>query len=186
MMTHEFYGGLSCLSASYWGLQGYVHIKVQIDIGFSLTNVLADSTHTFQRHSCKDNVRARKGKVIRKDNRFSAGCDTQGIDQGQYCLHLVLAAPTSTDQCLSVYDALKYAFPLSDFCSQGHRSSILYSLIQIKLYCKLSPDCVFAIVYYVTSKKVLRQSALTEPNIPWMKSYSCRGNIHIRQLMYAL
>lgn len=93
-----------------------------MDLGFSLTHVLAGSTNTFPAHSCKDNVTVRKGKVIGKDNHLFAG--TQGIDQGQHCVHLVLAALLSTDQYLSVYDAMKTAFQLSGSCGQGHSSSI--------------------------------------------------------------
>lgn len=43
--------------------------------------------------------------AITKDNCVFA--DTRGIDQGQYSEYLVLAALLSTDQCLSVYDAVK-------------------------------------------------------------------------------
>lgn len=95
-----------------------------MDLGFSLTNVLAGSTHTFTAHSCEDNVTVRKGKVIGKDNHLFADCDTRGIDQGQHCPYLVLAALSPTDQYLSVYDAMKTAFQLCGSCGQGHSSSI--------------------------------------------------------------
>ncbi len=91
-----------------------------MDLGFSLTNVLAGSAHTFTAHSRKDNVTVRKGK----DNHLFADCDTQRIDQGQHCPYLVLAACSSADQYLSVYDAMKTAFQLCGSCGQGHSSSI--------------------------------------------------------------
>lgn len=122
MMIHEIYGA-ACLHHSV-ALQGYVFFKVQMDLGYSLTNIPAGCTHTFPGHSCKDNVTVRKGKVRGKDKHLFAVCDTRAIDQGQHCLYLVLAALLSTDQYLSVYDAMKTAFQLGGSCGQGHSSSI--------------------------------------------------------------
>lgn len=95
-----------------------------MDLGFSLTNVLAGSAHMLLAHSCKDNVTVRKGKATGKDKHFFADHDSQGIDQGQHRLYLVLAALSSTDQYLSAYDAMKTAFQLRGSCGQGYSSSI--------------------------------------------------------------
>lgn len=59
--------------------------------GFSVTNVLAGSTHITP-YPSKDKVAVREGKVIGKDKHLFAECDPQGIDQGQLCSYLVLAA----------------------------------------------------------------------------------------------
>lgn len=95
-----------------------------MDLGCSLTNILAGCTHTFPAHSCKDKVTEWKGKVRSKDKHLFADCDTQAIDQGQHCLYLVLPMLSPTDQYLSVYDAMKTAFQLGGSCGQGHCSSI--------------------------------------------------------------
>lgn len=79
-----------------------------MDLGLSLTNISAGCTHTFT--FLKDDDSVRKGKVRGKDKHLFADCDTQAIDQGQHCLNLVLPALSSTDQYLSVYDAMKTAF----------------------------------------------------------------------------
>lgn len=108
MMTHEIYGA-ACLHHSV-ALQGYVFFKVQMDLGYSLTNIPAGRTDMFPAHSRKNNVTVTKGKVRSKDKHLFADCDTRPIDQGQHCLYLVLAALLSTDQYLSVYDAMETAF----------------------------------------------------------------------------
>lgn len=99
-----------------------------MDPGFGVTNVLAGSAHMFPAHSCEDNVTVTKGKAISKDEHLFADFDTrgwgEGIDQGQQRLYLVLAALSSADQCLSVYDSMKTAFQRSGSFGQGHSSSV--------------------------------------------------------------
>lgn len=105
----------------------------------SVWQILAGNTHTFQTMPVREKA----------ENHIFVGCDTQGIDQGQRRLHLVLEVLVFTDQYLSVYDSLKKS--ISSWWLLCHGQS-LYILSVWKIYhitCELSPKFlnVFSIHY---------------------------------------
>lgn len=104
-------------------LQTHVSLDVQMDLGYSLWRTRPHVPNTFPWAQWRSQRRQRRTSLCRswcrEEGAGGGGGGGRGWIKGNTVYIWFWLLLLSTDRCLSVYDAMKTAFQVSDSCSQG-------------------------------------------------------------------